>query len=162
MGWLLVLVPLINKIKMVSDIGWSSEMSAWNCHHIHDNAIGLLSTVAMKCLHWSLFCQKKSVRKFSDEFSKYVLQQDEFSKCIFHLGPVFFKTRFPYTGSTGGRLLRARAPSRVEGEHLGWRGRIFKDFFSLFTEPGAASQPVGICLEALETPVAQCRPKECA
>ncbi len=40
---------------------------------------------------------KKYVRKFSDEFSKYVLQQDEFSKCIFHLGRVFFRTSFPYT-----------------------------------------------------------------
>ncbi len=28
--------------------------------------------------------KKKSVRKFADEFSKYVLQQDEFSKCVFH------------------------------------------------------------------------------
>ncbi len=34
---------------------------------------------------------KKSIRKFSDEFSKYVLPQDEFSKCIFHLGPVFIE-----------------------------------------------------------------------
>ncbi len=40
---------------------------------------------------------KRSVRKFLDEFSKHVLQQDEFSKCIFHLGPVFFRTSFPYT-----------------------------------------------------------------
>ncbi len=75
---------LINKIKIVRDIGWSSAISAWNCHLIHDNDIGLLSTAAMKRLHWSLFCQKNCVRKFSDEFSKYVLQQDEFSKCIFH------------------------------------------------------------------------------
>ncbi len=64
-------------------------ISAWNCHLIHD--IGLLSTAAMKRLHWSLFCHKKSVRKFSDEFSKYFLLQDEFSKCIFHLGPVFIE-----------------------------------------------------------------------
>ncbi len=40
---------------------------------------------------------KKSVRKFSEEFSKYVLPQDEFSKCIFHLGPVFFRTSFHRT-----------------------------------------------------------------
>ncbi len=33
----------------------------------------------------------KSVRKFSDEFSKYVLQKDKVSKCI-HSGLVFFRT----------------------------------------------------------------------
>ncbi len=43
---------------------------------------------------------KKSVRKFSDEFSKYVLPQDEFSKCIFHLGPVFIEPNLQKAWST--------------------------------------------------------------
>ncbi len=51
-------LPLINKIKIVSGIGRSPVISAWDCHLIHDNGIGLLSTAAMKRLHWSLFCQK--------------------------------------------------------------------------------------------------------
>ncbi len=92
------ILPLINKMKIVSDIGWSPAISAWDCHLIRDNDIGLLSTAAMKCLHWSLFCQKISVRKFPDEFSRYVLQKDEFSKCVFRCGRVFFRTSFPYTG----------------------------------------------------------------
>ncbi len=102
------ILPLINKIKIVSDIGWSPGITAWGCHLIHDNDIGLLSAVATKYLHWSLFCQKSYVRKFSDEFSKYVLQRGEFSKCVFAKGRVFkvrffqcgwalFWTRFPYT-----------------------------------------------------------------
>ncbi len=86
---------LINKMKIVSDIGWSPATSI--CHLIHDNDIGLISTAAVKCLHWSLFCQNKSVSKFSDEFSKYVLQKVEFSKCIFQCGRVFFRTRFHRT-----------------------------------------------------------------
>ncbi len=40
---------------------------------------------------------KKSVKKFSDEFSKYVLQKDEFSKSALQCGRVFYRTRFPYT-----------------------------------------------------------------
>ncbi len=41
--------------------------------------------------------RNNSVRKFSDEFSKYALQKDEFSKCVFQSGRVFFRTSFPYT-----------------------------------------------------------------
>ncbi len=39
----------------------------------------------MKCLgiRKIIVLPKKFVRKFSDEFSKYVLQKDEFSKCVF-------------------------------------------------------------------------------
>ncbi len=90
--------------SFILSLTWASSTRAWlaSCSwrdrtSVDVNDIGLLSTAAMKRLHGWLFCQKKSVRKFSDEFSKYVLQQDEFSKCIFHLGPVFFRTTFPYT-----------------------------------------------------------------
>ncbi len=38
-----------------------------------------------------------SVRKCSDEFSKYVLQKDEFSNCAFQWVPVFFRTSFHRT-----------------------------------------------------------------
>ncbi len=59
---------LINKIKIVSDIGWSSAVLAWNCHLIHDNDIGLLTTASMKRLCWSLFCQKVCLKIFGRIF----------------------------------------------------------------------------------------------
>ncbi len=37
------ILPLINKIKIVSDIGWSPAISAWDCHLIHDNPESLHS-----------------------------------------------------------------------------------------------------------------------
>ncbi len=42
---------------------------------------------------------KNAVRKFSDEFSKYVMQRDEFSKCVFQFGRVFYRESFPNTAS---------------------------------------------------------------
>ncbi len=82
---------LINKIKIVSDIGWSSAISAWNCHLIHNNDIGLLSTVAMERLHWSLFCQEVCQKIFGRIF-----------QVRFATGRVFkvhfsLRTSFPYT-----------------------------------------------------------------
>ncbi len=61
-------LPLINKIRIVSDIGWSPVISTWDCHLIHDNGIDLLSTAAMKRLHWSLFCQKVCQKIFGRIF----------------------------------------------------------------------------------------------
>ncbi len=84
-------LSIINQIKIENHIGWSTVISTWDCHLIQDNDIGLLSTAAMKCLHWSLFCQKKSASKLADEFSKYILQKDEFS-----LGPVFHIPKAQY------------------------------------------------------------------
>ncbi len=77
---------LINKINIVSDIGWSSAISAWNCHLIHDNDIGLISTAAMKLQHWSLFCQKVCQKMFGRIF-----QVRFATKYIFQWGPVFIE-----------------------------------------------------------------------
>ncbi len=41
----------------------------------------------------------KSAWKFSDEFSKYVLQRGEFSKCVFQFWRVFLRASFPNTAS---------------------------------------------------------------
>ncbi len=91
------ILTLINKIKIVSNIGWSPAISAWDCHLIHGNDIGLLSTAAMKCLHWTLFCQNILPVNFLYEFSKYVLQKDKFSKRVFQWGRIFFRTSFHST-----------------------------------------------------------------
>ncbi len=69
----------IKNSYLIADNGRKiSAISAWDCHLIHDNDIGYEMSALIIVL------PKKSVRKFSDEFSKYVLQQDEFSKCVFH------------------------------------------------------------------------------
>ncbi len=92
---------LINKIKIVSDIGWSSAISAWDCHLIHDNGIGLLSTAAMKCLHLSLFCQKRLFENFWTNFPSTFCNRTSFQSAFFtedqfSLGPVFLT---PWTHS---------------------------------------------------------------
>ncbi len=76
-------LPLINKIKIVNDIDWSPVKSAWNCHLIHDNDIGLLSTVAIYSgLHRPLLCEKILFGKRTS-FQRAFFNKDEFS-----LGPV--------------------------------------------------------------------------
>ncbi len=63
-----------------------------------DIGLGLSSyPVATKYLYRTLFCKKKSVRKFSNEFSKYVLQRGEFSKYVVQCGRIFSGTSFPNT-----------------------------------------------------------------
>ncbi len=91
------ILPIINKIKIVSDIGCSPAISAWDCHLIHDNDIGLLSTAAMKCLHWSLFCQKILSVNFRTNFPNTFCKRTSFQSAFFNedefsLGPVFFYT----------------------------------------------------------------------
>ncbi len=66
------ILPLINQIKIVSDIGL--ELSS------HPLQLTIDSGFEMSAL--IIVLPKNSVSKFSDEFSKYVLQKDEFSKCI--------------------------------------------------------------------------------
>ncbi len=92
--WLLCpILPLINKIKMVSDIGWSPAISALDCQLIYDNDIGLLSTAAMKCLHWSLFCHKILSVHFRTNFSSTFCKRTSFQSAFFNeddfsLGPM--------------------------------------------------------------------------
>ncbi len=74
---------LVNKIKIISDIGWSSAISAWNCHLIHDNDIGLLSTAAMKRLYWSLFCQKSLSENFRTNFPCTFYNRTSFQSALF-------------------------------------------------------------------------------
>ncbi len=108
------ILPLINKIKIVSDIGWSPAISAWDCHLIHGNDTGLLSTAAMKCLYWSLFCKKILSENF---WTNLLLQKDEFSKCIFQWGPLFFRTSFPYTeGCAGPAIIHIKCKSTLLSE----------------------------------------------
>ncbi len=90
------ILPLINKIKIVFDIGWSSAISAWDCHLIHDDGIGLLSTAATKCLHWSLFCQKILSENFRTNFPSTFCKRTSFQSAFFNkdefsLGPVFIE-----------------------------------------------------------------------
>ncbi len=104
----LVANPTINQKKML-------VISAWDCHLIHDNGIGLLSTAAMKCLHWSLFCETILSENFRTNFSnKYVLQKDEFSNYVFQSGRVFFRTSFHWTVH-----LIACGRTRCHAAHLG-------------------------------------------
>ncbi len=62
---------------------------------------------------------KKSARKFADEFSMYVLQKDEFSKCVFQWGR-FWK---PYYLVKGLGTIRRKAfgvggvPGHIAGKH---------------------------------------------
>ncbi len=70
------------------------SVSAWNCHLIHDNDIGLLSTVAMKCLHRPLLCEKILSENFWTYFpsrfgKRTSFQSAFFNKDEFSLGPVF-------------------------------------------------------------------------
>ncbi len=88
------ILPLTNKIQIVSNIGWSLAISAWNCHLIHYNDIGLLSTAAMKRLHWSLFCQKVLSKTFRTNFPSTFCKRTSFQSTFFNvgefsLGPVF-------------------------------------------------------------------------
>ncbi len=88
------ILPLIGKIKIVSDIGWSPAISAWDCHLIHDNGIGLLSIAAMKCLHWSVFCQEILSVNFRTNFPSTFCNRTSFQSAFFtqdqfSLGPVF-------------------------------------------------------------------------
>ncbi len=87
------ILPLNNEIKIVSDIG-RSAISAWDCHLIYDNDICLLSTAAMKCLHWSLFCQKILSENFRTYFPSTFCKRTSFQSAFFNkdefsLGPVF-------------------------------------------------------------------------
>ncbi len=91
------ILPLINKIKIVCDIGWSPAISAWDCHLIHDNDIGLLSTADMKCLHWSLFCQINLSEYFRMNFPSTFCKRTSFQSAVFYSGPVFFRTSFHRT-----------------------------------------------------------------
>ncbi len=109
------ILPLINKIKIVSDFGWSTAVSAWDCHLIHDNDIGLLSTAAMKCLHWSLFCQKILFVNFRTNFPTTFCKRTSFQSAFFNedefsLGPVFLIPDYApidlQNGPTNGGVVR--------------------------------------------------------
>ncbi len=93
------ILPFINKIKIVCDIGWSPAISAWDCHLIHDNDIGLLLTAAMKCLHWSLFCQINLSEYFRMNFPSTFCKRTSFQSAFFtqdqfSLGPAFIEPSF--------------------------------------------------------------------
>ncbi len=65
-------------------------VSAWNCHLIHDNYIGLLTTVSMKCLHRPLLCEKILSENFWTNFPSTFAKRTFFNKDELSLGPVFF------------------------------------------------------------------------
>ncbi len=90
----------INKIKIVSDIGKTPSISVLHFHLNHDNDIGLLLTVAMKCLHSSLFCQKILAQNFRTNFPSTLCKRTSFQSAFFNvdefsLGPVFIEP--PYS-----------------------------------------------------------------
>ncbi len=81
---------------IVSDIGLGLSSHPWQWYRPtidSGHEISALSTVL----------QKKSVRKFSNEFLRYILQSEEFSKC----GRIFFRASFPNT-DTSVYILRVR------------------------------------------------------
>ncbi len=82
-------IPILLKLACLIgiDVGWSPGISAWDCHLIHGNDIGPLSTAATKYLHCFAkeFCQKIVGRIFQGaSFPCTLCTVDEFS-----LGPVF-------------------------------------------------------------------------
>ncbi len=72
-------------------------ISVWDCHLIHGNAIGLLSTSAMKCLHWSLLCQKILSENFRTNFPSTFCKRTSFQSAIFNVGAFPLGPIFPYT-----------------------------------------------------------------
>ncbi len=69
-------------------------ISAWDCHLTHNNDIGLLSTLAMNCQHWSLFCRKVLSINFRTNFPSTFCKRTSFQSAFFNedefsLGPVF-------------------------------------------------------------------------
>ncbi len=99
MWWFLILVPsntINQENKIVSYITWSPAISAWDCHLIHDNYFGTLSTAAMKCLHWSLFCQINLSENYRTNFPSAFGKRTSFQSAFFNedefsLGPVFIE-----------------------------------------------------------------------
>ncbi len=94
--------------------------SAWDCHLIHGNDISLLSTAAMKCLHWSLFCQKLLSENVWANFTSTFCKRTSFQSAFFNadefsLGPVFLiQISIVYAGVIhGGRLKVIRLRSFI-------------------------------------------------
>ncbi len=73
----LVVHPFINQYRLItSDIGLGLSSHPRQWHWLTFDSGYEMPTLI-------IVLRKNSARKFSDEFSKYVLQKDEFSKCVF-------------------------------------------------------------------------------
>ncbi len=101
-------IPLLEYVERVY-VGSEGSPARFPWYRLITSDIGLGLSSHPRQWHWLtinsgcemsaliIFLPKSAVRKFSDEFSKYILQKDEFSKCVFQWGRVFFRTSFPYT-----------------------------------------------------------------
>ncbi len=99
---------------IVSGIGWSSVISAWDWHFIHGDGIFPLSTAGTKYLYWTLFCNKKSVGKCSDDLFRYVWRRGEFSKEVLQCGRIFFTASLPNT------RVGSQPPQKIPVAKVNW------------------------------------------